>query len=506
MSSIPLPALHVNPPQQQDPMASVEKLVQLKSLMQGQQLQQGQIQEQQQQITDNHALTTAMKNWDPKTQSYDDLTHSVLKNGGSGNAALAIKQHALTVQKTVSDIAAQDAATGSKNLETFIGSHKAIGSALEGIESVPDDQLHDKAISTVNELVQSKILQPEMAQKFLQGIQQTSDPKVLRQSIDTFAKSSAGALAVAEEKKTEAQTAESNAKAAESNTQSQVGQQKLETIRNYKNNPQLLNSEVDAAAPPNKYGSLNVRTKALVNQAMSVGDVDAAKKAIEDASQQVSGIEKEINPQVQQNKVAVATAEGQARANIEAKTARGSNAALAEVPPHLVAPASAAANKAGEDYAQAQSVTQRLQAMMDAARRGNVVSYQLIPQEGALQVTTSQGVHRINMAEIQNYGGGSLWQKLQGHIGKALTGASIPSSVLDDMSEMQKIQQEGSQSKYNNSIKTINETYGSKFKPVEMEAKPNAPSGPPSGATMKVPGSDGKLHWSDGKRDLGVAQ
>lgn len=32
------------------------------------------------------------------------------------------------------------------------------------------------------------------------------------------------------------------------------------------------------------------------------------------------------------------------------------------------------------------------------------------------------------------------------------------------------------------------------------------PSGPPPGATMKVPGSDGKLHWSDGKRDLGVAE
>jgi len=29
---------------------------------------------------------------------------------------------------------------------------------------------------------------------------------------------------------------------------------------------------------------------------------------------------------------------------------------------------------------------------------------------------------------------------------------------------------------------------------------------PPQGATMKVPGSDGKLHWSDGKRDLGVVQ
>jgi hypothetical protein len=31
-------------------------------------------------------------------------------------------------------------------------------------------------------------------------------------------------------------------------------------------------------------------------------------------------------------------------------------------------------------------------------------------------------------------------------------------------------------------------------------------SAPPPGATMKVPGSDGKLHWSDGRRDLGIAE
>lgn len=35
----------------------------------------------------------------------------------------------------------------------------------------------------------------------------------------------------------------------------------------------------------------------------------------------------------------------------------------------------------------------------------------------------------------------------------------------------------------------------------------NPPAGgPPAGATMRVPGSDGKMHWSDGKRDLGVIQ
>ncbi|HEY3768885.1 MAG TPA: hypothetical protein VGN44_09440 [Candidatus Angelobacter sp.] len=32
------------------------------------------------------------------------------------------------------------------------------------------------------------------------------------------------------------------------------------------------------------------------------------------------------------------------------------------------------------------------------------------------------------------------------------------------------------------------------------------PSDPPAGATMKVPGSDGKMHWSDGKQDLGAVQ
>jgi hypothetical protein len=104
-------------------------------------LQQGQIALQQQQLRDQAALTTAMKSWNP-SDGYDSLTKSVLENGGSGNAALQVKQHALTVQKTVSDIAAQDAATGSKNLETFINAHKTIGSLLEGIENVSDTQLH----------------------------------------------------------------------------------------------------------------------------------------------------------------------------------------------------------------------------------------------------------------------------------------------------------------------------------------------------------------------------
>lgn len=192
------------------------------------------------------------------------------------------------------------------------------------------------------------------------------------------------------------------------------------------------------------------------------------------------------NPQIQHGKEAVAAAEGTARANIEAAVARGGQAALAKVPVHLVAPATEAAIKAGSEYAQSKSVSDRLTAMMDAAKGGNVVSYQLIPEEGALQITTSQGVHRINMAEIQNYGGGSLWQRMEGHLGKALTGQSIPDSVLKDMTEMQKIQASGSRTKYENTLKTINQATGAEFKPVEMDTMT------PTSSAPKTPAPTGK--------------
>ncbi len=39
----------------------------------------------------------------------------------------------------------------------------------------------------------------------------------------------------------------------------------------------------------------------------------------------------------------------------------------------------------------------------------------------------------------------------------------------------------------------------------ESPASVSNTQAPPAGATMKVPGSDGRMHWSDGKNDLGVA-
>lgn len=213
MGNIPLPALDLKPPQQPDMMGDVSKLMALKSMMGQQQIQQQEIQLRQQQVKDQQATTTAMKNWDGK--DYEALTKSVLENGGSSTAAQAIQKHGLDIKKTVSDIAAQDATTGSKNLETFIGSHKAIGDALEGIEQVPDAEIHQKALDTIGQLAKAGIMDPQTAQQLMQGVQQVQDPKVLRDHIDVFAKSSMGAKAVAEQAKTAAETAKDKAQGEE---------------------------------------------------------------------------------------------------------------------------------------------------------------------------------------------------------------------------------------------------------------------------------------------------
>lgn len=226
---IPLPALSIRPPEeQQSPVQSIGQLLQLKNMQaqgQTQQLQQEALRQEnaqrEQQAKDLQATTAAARDWDGK--DYDALSKSILKNGGSASAAMGIQQHGLNIKKTVSDIAATDATTGSKNLETFIGKHKAVGDALEGIEKVPDNQLHQAAAAKIDELAKGGILEPAMAQQLMQGVQSMQDPAALRGQIDIFAKASMGAKAAAEQEKSTAETRQKNAQAALEEMQAKYG-------------------------------------------------------------------------------------------------------------------------------------------------------------------------------------------------------------------------------------------------------------------------------------------
>ena len=295
-------------------MAGIEKLVQLKSLMQGQQMQQGQIQMQQQQIQDKNARTQAMIGWDGKDPG--DLAKSVLKNGGSADAATAVTQHFLQLKDTASQIALRDAQTGTANIDNILKMHDQILGALTPAndpKQVPDEQLGDYIGKQVQQLQASGMLKEPQVMQQVQQITQLAqtNPTAARQQLQVTEASLKGSKQQFEDAKSAAETAEAN-------TESEEGQQKLAIIRSYQQNPQQLLWQVDAVAPPDKYGALNLRTKAQVHLAMSTGDVDGAKEAIKQASEQVGGIEKETNPAVQANKIATSVAEGKARAQIQA--------------------------------------------------------------------------------------------------------------------------------------------------------------------------------------------
>ncbi len=80
-----------------------------------------------------------------------------------------------------------------------------------------------------------------------------------------------------------------------------------------------FDSQVDAILPPKgtQTGGQNVYTKAMVNGALSRGDLPGAQKIMDDAFQSVNGVQKDIavntNPAIQKGKIDLATAEGKAR-------------------------------------------------------------------------------------------------------------------------------------------------------------------------------------------------
>jgi hypothetical protein len=451
----------------QDPLEQYSRFVSLGSLLQSQQLQQQQLQQgalalQDQENIRKFAPNYIQKDANGKVTGYDsDGYFNALMGAGVSPATIT------TMRNQQSEAIKNGAAAGSAQLDLLDKKNDQAYQLLEGVRSVVQAPNPDpnKIQASYTEAL------PRLQQL---GIDTSKYPVQFPGSdaLDRFE----AALGMHKQVIADARTVSETQKNA---VQTALDQIKLNLSSNSK--PGDFDNVIDQAAPPTgPNAGLNQRTKSLVNFALQRHDVDSANRAITEMSNQLGSIEKETSPQVQAGKVAVAAAEGQARANVEAQMLRGSNAAVANVPPHLVAPATADATKAGTEFAQAQSVTQRLNAMMQAARQGNVVAYQVIPEEGTLQITTSQGVHRINKTEIDQYaGGGSAWDRLVGHVGRQLTGASIPSNVLDDMGRIQQIQADGARSKYENSLNVINQSYGSTFKPVNIGQNASGPAPTP---------------------------
>jgi hypothetical protein len=93
--------------------------------------------------------------------------------------------------------------------------------------------------------------------------------------------------------------------------------------------------------------------------------------------------------------------------------------------------------------------TQTMDDFITSAKGGNKAAVKIVPLEGALEITTSQGVKRINRNEIEQISGaGSLFDKIKGELGGTVTGKDIPDSVLNDMQALGKILRKNGYQKY----------------------------------------------------------
>lgn len=262
-----------------------------------------------------------------------------------------------------------------------------------------------------------------------------------------------------------------------------------------------IEKQVDALDPNHKNPDLVNRTKILVNGWLRQGKPEEAQKAVAEAAQSLTSnegiIARETDPRVISFRVAAAVATQRAL-----NSAGG--AALANVPPHLVPKATEEYGKLGNEYADAQAVSNEMQDFVSLARSGNKVAAAEVPLAGTLQIVTTNGVKRINRTEIDQYqGAGSLFDRISGEVGKLVKGQPIPANILSDIDALNKNLATGAQRRYADKIGVLNQTYGASFQPIQLPstktaAPAEAPQVPANVATA-LKGEDPGIHTlSDG--------
>jgi len=288
-----LPALDIKPPAA-PPTALAEfgQVAAIQSHLQQQQIQQQEIQKNQQALTNNAAVTRAMKEWDPSTGDYNALTQSALNYGADAPTAQGLQQHGLQVQQLTASLTKEQRAN-------VIKAHKDAADAilpLTDASQVPDDQLQSKALDTVMGQVNNGFIKKPEAQTLIQQIQTAQDIPALRGQIGSFAKLLQGAGATAAQAKEQAEIGSNNAKAANENAQAGLKQIQLNLAKNA--TPGSFDGDIDKIYSPTDPSAAGQGQmfKGLVNSALMRGDVDTAKKYVDQAVQNEQQISEKLNP------------------------------------------------------------------------------------------------------------------------------------------------------------------------------------------------------------------
>ncbi len=219
MGSIPILATGIQQPSPPSILEAQQRMQAIQAGKQEQQLRSQQVEQQQVQLDDQKAMTSAMQDWDGK--DFNELPSLVLKNGGSANAVIGLKQHIVDQQTKLSQL-------DSDQLKNLAQRHDMQAGALNSLNDVPDEQLGATLLRTVQNPQYG--FSPQDAQQAFQIAQM--DPKSARSHLGLLTKGLQGekeqvsnAAAAAEQQKNTALAGEATANTAKTQAETQFYQQ-----------------------------------------------------------------------------------------------------------------------------------------------------------------------------------------------------------------------------------------------------------------------------------------
>jgi hypothetical protein len=424
-SNISLPALDVKPPQPSNPLEDFQRILAIRDLQNKQALAPGQLQEQQNVLQQQKLELQDDATWrssfqklgDPNSgvTDLDGVMKDALKSGVGAKSYTAMAQQLTTLKEGYAKL-------GKETLENLNTLNDQVGNLYQGVLDQPSGpkrvQAQQEAVQKATDIVNNATwMDPTTKQHMLSQIAQVPTDAPLD---DDHLKQQIGLIVMHSELAANAE--------------------KLSTAaKNAAETPGLQAKSLQEEQQANLGPTGRAMAGNLPYQAAAGGPQSTAAGA--------------LNLETQQ-KVAAA------RAGMQ-----GAPPAVAGVAPHLAPTVIGLKQKADEKYLAAKQTSDNIAAMVQAAQGGNKVAFSVMPLEGTLQITTSQGVHRINRTEVEAYGGGSLLDNIMAKLGKLTSGESIPPNILADMSKLQDIMKKGSQSLYSGEVNSINSNYGSKFTP-----------------------------------------
>jgi hypothetical protein len=440
MGAFPQAALDIKPVETANPLDQFARVTQIRSMLQNQQLQAQQVQMGQRQVDDDEKMRSA---WQSSGGDPDQYIKNLSKQGVGAKNVIAQSQALLAMKKSQADL---DDVTLKNN-------------------AARNDQYRGKILSIVNgpqankqDAWDQEITAEEQAGKIQPGTFSHQYPG------DDVATSLANHLALGSTLAKEAienKAAEAKQQAADTGTQ-----------------------RFQAELPKIQADTTVAQQQAALSPGQRALQSNLPYQAAGGNPQATRALQLETNQKAQQAAAA-------------AKAQMGNTpAAVATVPPHLVGKALDDYNKVGQEYAAASQTAQNMNDFLSMAKAGNKVAVKVLPLEGALEITTAQGVHRINKTEVDQYGGGgSLYDRIAGKVGDVLTGKNIPDSVLSDMASLQQKISANATNLYGNKLKVINQAYGAKFQPIDFGTTGGSSSAPvaPSGPIQKAIGPNGHM-------------